>query len=382
VEHGLPGARQDVVPLANVLATQGWAFVSIDFVTFGARATEAIYTTDTKNGFAGPGSTYSGPDGFVDLENGATDYFGNLLDVLAIGDHFRESGLDISQVVKLIKSNPDLSPLQTGATVPAFDPTRIAYIGNSLGGMNGAIAGAIEPNVKAWYDNVAGGSLLPELAAHSPAIGKDLGAATVLNFDVDDGVYNWSNPVVSLIQLAVEPGDPISYAQFLTLSPQTVAGVAGTPRNVLHTSVVWDEVVGIEAQEALARAAGWGWATPNLGSFADISDVDDAGGNLRATPFTPVSPDDAGAIHDTPVPGYTSVLVQCSPCAHGENLFDSQAEDDFGIPYQPPFVVLQNPFTFTENYRAMQLMGVTFISDAFAGHVPRVMGYPAPVRNR
>jgi len=27
-------------------------------------------------------------------------------------------------------------------------------------------------------------------------------------------------------------------------------------------------------------------------------------------------------------------------------------------------------------------MGVTFISDAFAGHVPRVMGYPAPVRNR
>jgi dienelactone hydrolase len=382
LEHGLSQSRAGVVPLANVMATQGWAFVAIDLVTFGARAAEATYTTDTKNNFGGPGSTYSGPDGFADLENGSTDFFGNLLDVLAIGDQFRESGLDIAQVVKLIRSNPDLSALQTGATAPAFDPTRIAYVGNSLGGMVGVLAGAIEPSVKAWYDNVAGGSLLPELAAHSPAIGKDLGAAAVLNFAVSDGVYSWSNPLVALIQQAVEPGDPISYAPFLTLSPQTVAGVSGAPRNVLQTSVVWDEVVGIEAQEALARAAGWDWATPNLGSFADISDVEDAGGNLRATPFTPVNPDDAGAVHDTPIPGATAVLVQCSPCEHGGNLLDSQAEDDFGIPYQPPFVVLGAPFTFTENYRAMQLMGVTFIGDAFAGKVPRVTGYPTPVRNR
>ena len=148
VQHGLGGSRLFLMDLANTYAKQGWAVAAIDSVTFGARASEAANTVDAKNNFAGAGAgSYTGPDGFADTENGETDFFGALSSMLAICDQFREAGFDTAQVVKVLRSNPDLSPLKTGAAAPAFDPTRIAYLGDSLGAMEGTIAAAIEPRV-------------------------------------------------------------------------------------------------------------------------------------------------------------------------------------------------------------------------------------------
>ena len=63
-----------------------------------------------------------------------------------------------------------------------IDATRIAYVGDSLGAMEGAIAAALEPEVKAWTLNVVGGGLFPELAAHSPSISGSLVLAGGFNF--------------------------------------------------------------------------------------------------------------------------------------------------------------------------------------------------------
>ena len=372
--------------LANVFAAQGWMVAAIDSVTFGARAPEASNTVDTANDFAGPGSTYNGPDGFADTENGSTDFFGGLLDIAAIGDQFREAGFDTAQVVKLLRSNPDLSPLDTGSGTPKIDPARIAYIGDSLGAMEGTIAAAIEPHVQAWFLNVNGGSLFPELAAHSPGIGTILAEAAGFNFGISGDVFNWSHPLMQVLESIAEPGDPISYAQYLTTNPQPLAGTATHPRNAVQTEVIWDDLVTDEGNEAIARAAGWGLATPNVGSNADLTEPRPTSAvNPRATPFAIVSPDDAGAIHDTPVPGSTAVLFQVGPCA-------ARRRTSIGSRGR---VRLPGPVRRRRSRQARdagarsrrttgrsRTMAVTFFGDAFEGKVPRVRGFATPGARR
>ncbi len=383
LQHGISGSRRWIMSLANVFAAHGWMFAAIDSVTFGARAPEAQFHTDTINDFAdGSGATYVGPDGFADADNGSNDFFGSLLNVLAIGDQFRQAGFDAAQVVKLLRSSPDLSQLDTGSGAPKIDSDRIAYVGDSLGAMQGTIGAAIEPRVKAWFMNVNAGSLMHELVAHSPNIGKVLGGAATLNFGITGDTFSWSHPLIAMLQQTVEPGDPISYATYLTTAPKTIAGVAPQARNLLQTEVLWDELVTDEGSEALARAAGWGLAVPNVGSNADIIDLKNPSANPRKTPLANIDPDDAGAIHDTPKAGATSVVVQCSPCAHGSNLNDSIGEDDYVLPYAPPIQALPMPLTFTQDYRSIQIMAGAFITDAFAGTVPRVVGIATPVRTR
>jgi hypothetical protein len=383
LQHGISSSRRWIMGIANVFASHGWIFAAIDSVTFGARAPEASNQADKINDFAdGSGATYAGPDGFADVDNGSTDFFGNLLNMLAIGDQFREAGFDAAQVVKLLRSNPDLSALDTGSGAPQIDPTRIGYIADSLGAMEGTIGAAIEPRVKAWFFNVNGGSLFHELVAHSPDIGAVLGGAATLNFGLSGDIFSWSHPLMAILQQAVEPGDPISYATYLTLAPKTIAGVAPQARNVLQTEAIWDEIVTDEAEEAITRAEGWGLAVPNVGSNADLVDIADPAGNPRKTPLVNINPDSTGAIHDTPVTGSTAVLVQCSPCAHGSDFDDSIGEDDYALPYAPPIESLPTPLTFTEDYRSIQVMAGSFLNDAFAGTVPRVVGIATPVRTR
>ncbi len=202
VQHGLDGSREYILAIANTFAAQGWLVAGIDSITFGARAPESDYQVDKVTNFGGPGTgaTYAGPDGFADdPTNGSTDLFGGLQSILSIRDQFREAGFDTAQVVKVLRSSPDLSPLATGGVVPVIDGSKIAYVGDSLGAMEGTIAAAIEPHVSAWFLNVNAGSLFPELAAHSPAIGSLLSEAAGLNFGIAGNVFDWSNPLMQIL---------------------------------------------------------------------------------------------------------------------------------------------------------------------------------------
>ena len=128
-------------------------------------------------------------------------------------------------------------------------------------------------------------------------------------------------------------------------------------------------------------------ATPNVGSNADVWDIKSVATNPRATPFTQVAPDANGAIHDTPSQGITAVLVQCSPCAHGQDMFNRNPEHEFSIPFflsdgKPNYQRLEPTFSFVEPFLGIQAAATTFLSDALTGtSAPRVTGFVAPVRD-
>ena len=390
VQHGLSGARSnEPFDIANTFCKNGWMVAGIDSVTFGARAPEAQYQVDQHSMWANaPGAKFDGPDGLADPVNGSFngsgDLFGNLLNIGALRDQLRQAEIDTAQLVKVLRSNPDLSPLQTGASAPAIDPAHVAYVGDSLGGIEGAVAAAIEPHLDAWTLNVAGGDIAQELAARSPVIGASLNAGA-LNFgDAGDQLTD-SHLIVMLLQTIIEPGDPMLFASHLVTAPHTLAGNATKPRNILQVEVLYDELVTNEADEALARAAGMSLAGPNVGSNAENGDVAHPETNPWAIPFATVA-GDANGIHDTPVQGTTAVVVQASPATHGNDMFQSKGTRSFKAPWAiydtlQPYPKLAQNYDVRCPYRELQTAVTGFFSSAFAGQTPTVAGFKPPVRD-
>ena len=393
VQHGLSGSRAYLLDLGNVLADKGWMVVGIDSVTFGARAPEANLQTDTATDYeAAPGATYKGPDGLSDpvnkSRNGSSDLFGGLQNIGAIRDQFRASGVDTAQLVRVLRSNPDLSPMKTGTVVPKIDPSNIAYMGDSLGAMEGIIAAAIEPNVKSWFLNVVGGGLFTELASHSPTISFQLAAAGGLFFGFNGDYFSESQPFVTMCQHLVDGGDPLSYAPYLVKSPGTFKGVVNAKKNILQTQVLFDEIVSNEANEAFMRAANIGLASPNVGSNSGILDLTSPATNPSRIPLTMLSADASGAFHDTPETGITAVAVQLSPAAHGIDIVGAKGGHQFAIPFarfntSEAFTRLDaaKQFTVNEDYRGVEEMMTRFFADSFAGKAPTVSGFKTPIRD-
>jgi dienelactone hydrolase len=389
-QHGLGGSREDFLQIANPLCQQGWMVAAIDSITFGARAPEKAFQVDAISDFAtAPGAKYKGPDGFADAVNGAhngsTDLFGNLLDIGAVRDQFRQAELDTTQLVKVLQSSPDLSGLAlAGGAAPAIDPQRVAYLGQSLGSIQGAVAAALEPHVGTWIFNVGGGGLITELGTHSPIVGLLLAEAAGLNFAFVQGTFDEGHVAMTLLQTLVDPGDPLDYASYIDTDPQPLLGAVTRPRNVLQTEVLYDEWVPNEANEALARAAGWGLAEPNVGSNAGILDVQNIADNPGRVPLPSIPVGSDGKIRNTPAAGITAVVAQSSPATHGDNLTSSSGSRNYCIPFAnfpagEPFVMV-TPYTSPDPYLQTQAAFVSFLTDAFAGNVPGAVVPVAPVR--
>ncbi|MGD0528745.1 MAG: hypothetical protein ABSE49_26650 [Polyangiaceae bacterium] len=396
-QHGLDGSREDFLDVANPLCNAGWMVAAIDSITFGARAPEPQWQVDEASDFsASPGATYMGPDGFGDADaktgahNGSFDLFGNLLDLGAVRDQMRQAEIDTTELVKVLRSNPDLSALAWNGTTPAIDPDNVAYLGMSLGSIQGTAAAAIEPHVKNWVLNVAGGGLIEELATHGPVIGLDLTEAAGFNFAFLEASLDEGHPMVNLVQAIVEPGDPLALVGNLVLHPQPLVGQPTQPRNVLQFEVIYDELVPNEADEALARAGGWGIAQPNVGSNANILDFKNLSDNPWRLALPSVAPQSDGSFHDTPQTGITAIVVQESPATHGDNMIASSGQRQYCIPYGnfasgTAFDILDSDqwFTVKEPYLQTQATLIGFLKDGFAGMVPAVVVDPtaAPIRD-
>jgi hypothetical protein len=393
IQHGLSSSRAYLMSMANVFAEKGWIALAIDSVTFGARAPDPKYQVDlVADDYAkAPGSTYRGPDGLADKvgasRNGPSDFFGALTNFGALRDQLRQAALDTAQLVRVLRSSPDLSPLKTGAEAPRIDPDRIAYVGDSLGAVEGAVAAAIEPNVRAWFLNVGGGNIIMEAGNHGAGIGSLIGAAATA-FGLFYEHLSESHLLINLVQTIIEPADPMAFAPMLSLRPAPLRGQPTKPRNVVLTEVLYDELLANEGGEALARAAGWGLAVPNVGSNAGTVDVRDASKNVHRVPLKDVVPDASGAIRDVPVRGATAVVVQVGPAEHGSNLVSAKGYRKSKIPYalwetSQPFSRLDGDavFSIRNPYREVQATMTRFFGEAFEGKVPSVAGFKPPVRD-
>jgi len=201
-------------------------------------------------------------------------------------------------------------------------------------------------------------------------VAASLDIAGLLLFGFQSAQFSPSHPLVQMFQHILDTGDPLAYGSQIVTSPATVNGTVNPPKNVIQIQVLWDEWVSNEANEALARAAGFPMAAPNVGSNAGLT-------------FTTVMPSGAG-ISGVPLSTVTAVLVQAGPATHGADLYDAMGLRLYQIPYAQygtasPFTKLTTAVNITEPYLGLQTMVTGFFSSAFTGSGPPVVGtFPMP----
>ena len=354
--HGLGAGRDALLSFAEPLTAAGFAVVGIDMFGHGSR----YNPVDNTNNLAGYMTGFTGDphlhDGFGDITGLGTtfDFFEGFLDVAAVRDSIRQSALDLSRLVQLLRAHPDLS-----AIGGALDTSHIAYLGESFGSVVGTVFAAIDPTIDLFVLDVPGGGILDKLLPDSAEIGS-------LALPVIQSIYlpvmpldRW-NPLIGLMQAVIDGADPLSYA------PHVLADRFPDvpPRSVVLLEVVGDQVLSNVGTEALARELGLDVLAPGFGLDGLANVASPATGNRG---------------------GQTAVLVQYAPATHGANWSNEHGTLSF-VPGPPvagpdPFVRLPAPITIANPlYETWEQVIDTALTHQ-AGLPPRVRSTKAPVHD-
>ncbi len=333
-QHGLGGNRGNALGLVDACAEAGWAVVAIDAPYHGLRA--AGTAPDFENGFTGEAT----PDGFGDATGtgvvldftGISDEDGELVafSPLYFRDALRQAVVDLMAVTHTMRSG-DLSAVRSadpGLSTLGFAPSRVAFVGISLGGIIGTMFAAMEPDVGAAMLNVTGGSIVrfvttsPAYAtSYLPILLQRFGLRGGIATDPNDPAYFYEQS--SVWQTLFDRGDSIGYAR--ALRERDV--------DVLMQMALDDESLHNVGTESLARAA----RIPMLGASPRYADLATGMFPARAN----VALGDAATMA-------TRGLAVFTPASHGM-LTSRRGSADVEHPVVPPFtdaspsVAIDNP---------------------------------------
>jgi len=238
-QHGITRNRTDMFAIAGAMAAAGFAVVAIDLPLHGLTdPTNPFFRNQLLTGTPGAGlitgeRTFNldlqnnttgapGPDGKID-PSGA--YFINLSSLLTSRDNLREG------VADLLELRTSIATMSLDGLTPSFDTARVAFIGQSLGSIEGTTFMAIAQTPNTYVQNavlnVPGGGVVGLLLGSptfSPIILGGLAGAGVL-----PGTPAFGQFVVAA-QTTIDSGDPINFA-FATANKNILAQevVGGSP---------------------------------------------------------------------------------------------------------------------------------------------------------
>ncbi len=272
-QHGITRNRTDALAISATMAAQGFAVIAIDQPLHGVGPTNPFYIENTPFGAISGERTFDldlsnnttgapGPDGVIDTSG---TYTINLTSLLSSRDNLRQA---VADLFTLAKSIPGAS--YDGDATPDFDGSRIAFVGQSLGGIVGLNFVALEPTVNTSVLSVPGGGIARMLDG-SPTFGPRIRAGLAAA-GVNAGTPAFDS-FMGAAQQAIDSADPINFAS---------VAVAGGERILLHEvvgggSVLPDQVI------------------PNSVAGAPLSGTEPLIRNLGLASITgPVAPNPAG----------------------------------------------------------------------------------------
>jgi pimeloyl-ACP methyl ester carboxylesterase len=255
-QHGLTRNRLDAAAIADAAADGGnYVVVSIDLplhgipgatATGGAfyqAANERTFNLDLVNNT----TLAQGPDGVID---GSGTHFVNVPTPLVTRDNLRQGAVDL---LALTRSLPNLDV--TGDGAGDIDPTRIHFVGHSLGGIVGGVylgsAGAAELTTSELA--MPGGGVAQTIfdsPAFGPRIKQGLAAQGITEGST---IYN---QFIRDAQTIVDAGDPVNYiAAAAAARPLLVLQVVGGGTLANGSPSPPDQVVVNSATKRLIDAA-------------------------------------------------------------------------------------------------------------------------------
>jgi len=309
--HGLGSGRAAMLTVANTLNQQGFTVVAIDAAKHGDRSfctsgqTTITVAGNTLNQCAGGGACTAllpagaqgdaapigtcGAAGFFYLPvstaclNPATGcgwtgtagipaVSSNYLvtaNFFRTRDTLRQDIIDQSQLVRAVAFAPT-GPPPTGH--PLFDymvtkgviidPSRISFLGQSLGSIQGAADVAANPRINTAVLNVGGGTVV-DVFTTSPAFSATTNAL-LASLGIQPGANEAYLQFLVVAKTILDPADPVNFAGHLKSStlPNLLANpngtVAQTPKNILTQAAFCDQVVPNPWNYILDSTAGTG----------------------------------------------------------------------------------------------------------------------------
>ncbi len=225
VQHGLASWRGDVFSLGEDFAKGGAAAFGFDIDFHGSRtrcatAADCMPASTTDDPAACILAAFSGNtmndckpaasgQGYVDASN--------LFGARSGGWQYVVDGAQVLRVVRATGGHSLAATLAGAGLANAIDPSRVSFIGQSLGGIDGSLLLAADPTlVGAHVLNVAGGHLF-EIFADSPTLH---GVVDTLLMQL--GITRGTPAYAQLVQTArwvLDPIDPFSTARFIRRAP-------------------------------------------------------------------------------------------------------------------------------------------------------------------
>jgi pimeloyl-ACP methyl ester carboxylesterase len=281
-EHGITRNRLDAAALSQAFVSAGWVIVAVDLPLHGITdATIPFYQPTNEQTFnldlVVNSSGAAGPDGVIDPTG---THFINLSYPLASRDNLRQGVVNLLALTRALP-NLDLD----GDSLGDIDPSRIAFIGHSLGGIVGTAFGAVLPTPTTLPFPTATPMRVPTMVLNAPGGGlaELLRDSATFGPRINAGLQGQGLlPGTSLyaqyfrdVQNIVDAGDPLNFV--------TVAAA--------QRSIYLQQVVGGGSPTALPDQVIPNSATQRL--ITAITNNGLAGGLPfpRAVPGTPVAGD-------------------------------------------------------------------------------------------
>jgi len=293
VQHGLGGDRRQGLLIAETLADACTVVVAMDAPLHGITSTaDPFYCTPAKAQCIGATERMFGldiqnnttaafvPDGQPDPSSGVKGLiFLNLASALTLRDNWRQSEAD---QIQLTKSVPGLA-IAPGTPLPAgpigVDPTRISYIGLSLGGILGGSHAHFVNDLSAVSLSVPGG-VMTKLFLDSATFGPFI-RTVFAALGPDSFLFN---QLFTDVQTVIDSADPINHikdaANMHPLFLMKVTGDTVVPNNStdrLITAAGLNKLTDLTQPNPVGPGNGayvvFNAGTANHGTLLDFSNV-------------------------------------------------------------------------------------------------------------
>ena len=230
-QHGITRSRADMLAVADSLAQACIAVVAIDMPMHGITGNEtdgSAALKDTVNGErtfdidlvsqdADGNIIAQTPDGVIDSSG---LHFINLTNLLNTRDNLRQAASDLFALAHAIQSGAVTDGTNT------MDPSKVFFLGHSLGAMVGTTFLALEDTVTdAAF--AFGGTSLPKILDGSATFGPTISAGLAAK-GVEKGTPDYES-FIGAAQTVVDSGDPVNHAI-----------AAATGRGILFFEIVGD----------------------------------------------------------------------------------------------------------------------------------------------
>lgn len=194
-----------------------------------------------KEGYAG--ASIDGPHGGVRNITHDDEQFlmFNVSNGQALRDNVRESALEIAVFEHLLRTLtfdasdcPGVSPAMVH-----FDTSKFALMGHSMGATIAPLVLATDPAFKGAVLSGAGASWIENIVYKQDPVPLRPLLEVLLGYSAEHRVLTRGDPVLTLIQWAIEPADPLVYARSLIEEPRS----GESPRQILMEQGIVDHYI-------------------------------------------------------------------------------------------------------------------------------------------